>query len=173
MNISNAYIGDVNISQFAPYLYFISYVNSLGSGFLYIGETCEKFGALGRLARHLSYEDSQNRKGATFLTNMQKKCGIDDLRAINNLYFIAVDLREYGTFDGEASKTKRMGLEFLIRAEMQAFSSDDKVIIPYEIVSTARRTRYSDKPECEKIAEEIVMEITKRIVFVTGELRYM
>ncbi|PYG86595.1 hypothetical protein LY28_02936 [Ruminiclostridium sufflavum DSM 19573] len=171
IKVSSAYISDTNISHMAPYLYFISFIDSRNNGYLYVGETCERFGALGRLARHLSYENSQNRNGATFLNNIQKYGCISSFSVVKDLSILAVDLREYGMFDGDANRIKRMGLEFLVRSEMQAFSSDGAVVIPYEVISTAKKNKYSSKLEFEKIAKEIIKEIAEKIVFMTGNIK--
>lgn len=168
MKISHATLGDSNLSHHCPYIYFISYISPSNNGYLYIGETSEQFGALGRLSRHLSYRHHRN--GATFLDRLNRfYCFNDDFDIVKNIDFIAINIEEYGCFEGDEYKTRRTGLEFLVRSEMQAFSSDDLVRIPYEIISTAQENRYSRQIEIIKIANEIVGEIAQRLIFVKGD----
>lgn len=142
---------DVNSSRAAiriPQVYIICIMKP--EPLVYVGQTCQKNGILGRFYQHMS--------GGT-LSEIMKEREINEFDDIN---VMAVDLSEYNIFDDVYSR-KREALEFLIQREMKAEGC--KTAIPFKVISQVFYNSEVGNQKLEKLAKIIVKNIIDRIPF--------
>lgn len=142
---------DINSSKVAirnPQIYIISILKP--EPLVYIGQTCQKNGVLGRFYQHMS--------GGT-LTEIMIQKGIYEF---DDVSVLAIDLSEYNIFDDVYSR-KREALEFLIQREMRVEGC--KTPIPFKVVSRVYYNGEVSNHKIEKLAKRIVKDIIDKIPF--------
>lgn len=142
-----------------PYIYIL-YTTVHENSFLYVGETEERNGAIGRLTGHLNYNPP-----GTFLSKIMEYSTyqVDEVEKIN---MIAFDVSEYQIFSGDINKTKRRALEYVIHFEMLKYSCTDEVTIPYTVISHVQaQERYINDSKIRAISQEIIKEAIEMIPF--------
>lgn len=117
---------------------------------VYIGQTCQKNGVLGRFFQHMS--------GGT-LTKIMWGNGIHEFEDVS---VIAFDLSEYGIFEDVYSR-KREALEFLIQREMKVVGC--KSFIPFKVISKVYYNGEVTNPQIEKYAKQIMKKVIEEIPF--------
>lgn len=142
---------DVNSSKVSvriPQVYIICIEKP--EAFVYVGQTCQKHGVLGRFFQHMS--------GGTLTKIMEKReiCEFDDVSVM------AVDLSEYDMFDDVYSR-KREALEYLIQREMKAEGC--KTSIPFKVISQVFYNAEVRNQDLEKLAKIIVKDVIDKIPF--------
>lgn len=165
---------DCNCSLTEAYLYFI-YIIDEGIGYLYIGETTEKRGAMGRLAYHLQYDNKKNREyseGATFLKRLieDDKAYFNDANEIKDITMICYNLSCFGDFTGKLYKSNREAIEFLVQSEMRERSVDKTLRIPYCIISNVESNSYTNLDDYQKWAREICDDVMIKLPFSENSL---
>lgn len=136
---------DVNSSKVAirkPQIYIICVMKP--EPLVYVGQTCQKNGVLGRFYQHMS--------GGT-LIEIMKENGICEFEDVS---VMAVDLSEYSIFNDVYSR-KREALEYLIQREMKAQGC--KTVIPFRVVSRVYHNSEVTDQEIQKLAQKIVKNI--------------
>lgn len=142
---------DVNSSNVAvrrPQIYIICVMKP--KPLVYVGQTCQKNGVLGRFFQHMS--------GGT-LTEIMHENGIYEFEDIS---VTAVDLSEYEIFADIYSR-KREALEFLIQREMKAAGC--KTAMPFRVISRVYYNGEVSNHTIEKLAKQIVKDIIDEIPF--------
>lgn len=142
---------DINSSKVAdrkPQIYIISIMKP--EPLVYVGQTCQKNGVLGRFYQHMS--------GGT-LTEIMSENGI---REFEDVSVLAIDLSEYSIFDDVYSR-KREALEFLIQREMKVEGC--KTPVPFKVVSRVYHNGEVSNHKIEKLAKRIVKNIIDKIPF--------
>ncbi len=160
---------DCNCSLTEAYLYFI-YIVVDDIGYLYIGETTEKRGAMGRFAYHLQYDNKKNKgysEGATFLKRLieDDKAYFNDTNDIKDITMICYNLSCFGDFTGNLYKSNREAIEFLVQSEMRERSVDKTLRIPYSIISNVENNSYTNLDDYKKWANEICDDVMRILPF--------
>lgn len=154
VSISNPMVGHRR-----PYIYFIYTLQP--EGLLYIGETEDYNGLLGRLAGHMKFNPP-----GTFV----KKCiknYIDYENDLCEINMIGLDLSEFQMFSGGTNKSQRRALEYLLHFEMIQLSSDDSVIIPYEVISHVEaNSHHIQNNKIKDLSIELAKKVMKELPFI-------
>lgn len=159
MKVYNAKVSSPVVANRHPYVYILYTVVS-NDAFLYIGETEDKNGAIGRLTGHLNIDPP-----GTFLAKIMNSSvyGIVDVNEVNMLAF---DVSDYDIFTGDMNRTKRRALEYLVHFEMLKYSCTDEVTIPYTVVSHVQaQPRFILDDTIRKISEDITKQAIQLIPF--------
>ena len=167
MNKSIITASDCNCSLTKAYLYFI-YVIDNDVGYLYIGETSESRGAMGRLAYHLQYDNQYYDKyyeGATFVKRLVEHTYLDRTSLIKNITMICYDLEELDDFTGDLNKKNREALEFLVQEEMRELSADRKGKVPFWIISNVDNNSFTRLVKYQNWAKTICNDILNNTPF--------
>jgi hypothetical protein len=150
---SKLYISDVKIARQKPYVYCICILRP--SAFVYIGQSAEKRGVLGRFIGHVSKDGTLMKK--------TKEAGVVDFEDVT---VVAMDLTDYHIFDGLYSRS-RTALEFLIHSSMKAKGC--KANTPFEVISYVSNCSLIHDENIQRIAKEVTEKICKAIPFFNNQ----
>lgn len=167
MNSSIISVSDCNCSLTKAYLYFI-YIIDDEIGYLYIGETSEARGAMGRLAYHLQYDNQYTDnyyQGSTFVKRLIERTYFDNTQDIMNITMICYDLSEVGDFTGDLYKKNREAVEFLVQDEMRERSVIRKNAVPYLIVSKVENNSFTRMSKYQELAKQICDNVIDKMPF--------
>lgn len=159
MKIYEAMVSSPCIANRHSFIYIL-YTTVHENSFLYVGETEECNGAIGRLSGHLNCDPP-----GTFLSKIieYSTCQVDE---VGKIYVIAFDVSEYQIFSGDINKTKRRALEYVIHFEMLKYSCADEVTIPYTVISHVQaQERYINDSRIRAISQEILKRVIDMIPF--------
>lgn len=138
-------------SERYPYVYILYTVNP--EAFVYVGETEDLNGAIGRLAGHIKLNNP-----GTFIKKFMENSNYD-VSCLKDIHMIAFDISEHEIFTGEINKTRRRALEYLLHFKILGFSCDDSVKIPYTVVSHVQtQERFISDRKINDICNEIFKE---------------
>jgi hypothetical protein len=118
---------------------------------VYIGQSAQKQGVLGRLVQHISV-------GGTLLSRVQKAGVI----AIEDITVIAVDLSKYQIFNGLHS-LNRDALELNINRSMKAMGC--KATVPFEVISYVSNSSRAFDGDIQRIADDVTAFICDEMPF--------
>jgi len=149
MAMSKLYISDTKLSEQKPYIYCICIKNP--TALVYIGQTSQKRGALGRFMQHIRTDGT--------LMKQVKAIGIVD---IADVFVAAKDLTEYNIFEGVYS-IPRNSLELLVQSTMKAKGCSS--VIPFEVISTVANSSQIHDFEIQKIASDVTEMLCSEIPF--------
>lgn len=147
--LNRIYISSTEVASRKPFIYFIAILKPVA--LLYVGQTCQRYGVLGRFFQHLEPDGT--------LRNRAIEAGIDDFE---NISIIAVDLSKHNKF-GNAYNRYRDALEFLLHCEMKAKGCKSK--IPFEVISNVRANIFVNDFELQKLSKEIANEIVDELPY--------
>jgi len=135
-------------SECYPYVYILYTVYP--EAFVYVGETEDLNGAIGRLAGHVKLNNP-----GTFIKKFIENSNYD-LSCLKDIHMIAFDVSEYEIFTGAINKTRRRALEYMLHFKILGFSCDDSVKIPYTVVSHVQtQERFISDKNINAICNEI------------------
>ncbi|MGH7173457.1 MAG: hypothetical protein ACRELG_24510 [Gemmataceae bacterium] len=117
--VLRATVHDASLGQRAPYIYGIL-LSLEEASILYIGQTLSRFGALGRLAQHLS-----DTTGATLRKRIQTLYNITEIEGLS-LDFAAVKLSQRKAFWNDAADY-REAVESLVQHQLLNALCDRKI----------------------------------------------
>jgi hypothetical protein len=147
--MSKIYLSDTIIAKRKPFLYCICIQKP--TAFVYIGQSSQRQGALGRFVQHLDNEGT--------LVKRAREVGVTDFEEIT---VVAVDLTDYYIFNGLYSR-KRDALEFLIHSSMKAKGC--KSVIPFEVISYVSNCSLIHDVNIQRISEDVTQKICDEIPF--------
>ena len=147
--MSKIFISDTNISMRKPFIYCICILKP--TAFVYIGQSAQKRGVLGRFLEHTDNEGT--------LTKKAREAGVMDFKDIT---VVAIDLSDYKDFDGLYSRP-RNALEFLVHTSMKAKGC--KASIPFEVISYVTNSSLIHQDSIQKLAQEITDKICNETPF--------
>lgn len=148
MNLNTIDVNSSNVAICIPQIYIICIMKP--EPLVYVGQTCQKKGVLGRFHQHMS-------DGT--LTTIMKEKGINEFEEIS---VIAIDLSEYSIFN-DVYNRKREALEYIIQREMKAEGC--KTAIPFKVISRVYYNSEVVNQKIEKLAKKIVKNIIHKIPF--------
>ena len=151
---SKLYINNLEISRQKPCIYCICILSP--TALVYIGQSAEKRGVLGRITNHLCSD-------GTLMKRVQD-VGVLDFQNIN---VVAVDLTDYKIFD-DLYSGKRNALEFWVNSRMKAKGC--KSLIPFEVISHVANSSWIHDFKIQEIAEEVTQKICDEIPFFDEKL---
>lgn len=159
MKAYEAMLSSPGIANRHPYIYIL-YTTIQDNSFLYVGETEERNGAIGRLLGHLNHNPP-----GTFLSKIMGY-STNELEDVGKVNVIAFDVSDYKIFSGDINKTKRRALEYVIHFEMLRYSCADEVTIPYTVISHVQaQERYINDSKIRAISQEIFKQAIEMIPF--------
>lgn len=147
--MNNIYISNTEVALRKPFLYFIAIIKPLP--LLYVGQTCQRQGVIGRLTQHLD-DDGTLRKRAI-------DAGIADFETVS--VFI-LDLTSYKEFN-ELHNRKRDALEYLMHCDMKAKGC--KANQPFEVISNVRYNSLTLDFKLQKLSRELVDIVSNHLPF--------
>lgn len=148
-------ISEPGVSEKKPYVYVI--YTTEPEGYVYVGETEDRNGAIGRLAGHIKVYSP-----GTFISRYIEN-SMESVSELKDIKMIAFDIGEYEIFSGDINKTKRRALEYLLHYSLLEYSSSMEVFIPYNVISFVQaQERYINDKNIRMISEKLFME-TKKI----------
>jgi hypothetical protein len=130
------------------------YARAIGA--LYIGQTCNPGGALGRLAQHLSWDTDSN----TFRRRVLKVFNLDEIE-LRDVLMIGVPLPDETRYQGKA-RDYREAVESLVHdhvLDLLTQNDQEKLCL----LSRAYRHPYRKDPEVIAVAKRIGIEICQWI----------
>lgn len=159
MKTYEAMVSSPSIANRHSYIYIL-YTTIKDNSFLYVGETEERNGVVGRLAGHLNIDPP-----GTFLAKITEYSTneIEDVCGVN---VIAFDVSDYQIFSGDVNKTRRRALEYVIHFGMLKYSCTEEVTIPYTVISHVQaQERYINDNKIRAISQEILKKAIEMIPF--------
>lgn len=158
MKAYNISISEPGVSECYPYIYIIYTVEP--EAYVYIGETEDMNGALGRLSGHLKIQ-----KPGTFISKYMENSSLD-VSFLNNIQMIAFDVSEYEIFSGAVNKIRRRALEYLLHFKILGFSCDDSIKIPYTVISHVQtQDRLISDRRIREVCDELFSETLRLIPY--------
>lgn len=158
MKIYNISVSKPGVSECEPYIYIIYTIDP--EAYVYVGETEDLNGALGRLAGHIKIQ-----KPGTFITKFAENSALD-ISVLSDIRMIAFDVSEYQIFSGAVNKTKRRALEYLLHFKILGFSCDDSILMPYTVISHVQaQERYISDVKIKEICDELFNEAFKLLPY--------
>lgn len=159
MKAYEAMVASPCIANRHPYIYIL-YATIQDNSFLYVGETEEHNGVIGRLSGHLNYNPP-----GTFLSKIMEYSTYQ-IEEVGKVNVIAFDVSEYQIFSGDINKTKRRALEYVIHFEMLKYSCADEVTTPYTVISHVQaQERYINDSKIQAISQKILQQAIEMIPF--------
>lgn len=147
--LNNIYLSSTEIVTRKPFIYFIAVVKPYP--LLYVGQTCQRQGVLGRFLQHLD-EKGTFRKRAL-------EAGVTEFEEIE---VVTVDLSNYADL-ANVKNRKRDALEFLIHCEMK--SQGCKTKIPFEVISFVRNNNLTFDFDIQELSKSITTNVIKKLPF--------
>lgn len=147
--LNNIYLSNAKVVTRKPFIYFIAIVKPYP--LLYVGQTSQRQGVLGRLLQHLDEE-------GTFRKRVLE-AGVVEIEEIE---VVTVDLSKYSDFANIYNR-KQDALEFLIHCEMK--SQGCKTKIPFEVISFVRNNNLVFDFDIQELSKIITYEVVKRLPF--------
>ena len=137
---------DIGNSFWGPPSSYIYLLYSKKYNIIYVGQTCEQNGALGRLCGHLA-------NNGTFRSKVYETgYNIDE---ISDLSLCVYRLPNVAYFSS-AERTYREGVEFLVQKRLRDISGE---LSPYlKVVSWVKYNDSASLPEIKKVAKSVIEE---------------
>lgn len=144
----SAYVSSTAIAETAGYIYIIfsAGVNKA----LYIGQTRQQLGALGRFSQHISLANSN-----TFIQRVCAVKGFDSVK-LEDVNFFAYRLPDIQCFHGK-SRDYREAVEYLVQSEVLNLVCENKIAIP--VVSRVVSNPYKRELFVQRASKEIINEL--------------
>jgi len=147
--LNNIFVSNTTVADRKPFIYFIAILSPVP--LLYVGQTCQRQGVLGRLLQHLDTNGTLRVRAI--------EAGIDEFQ---NVEIITLDLSDYLMF-GDIHNRHREALEYLLHCEMKAQGC--KTRIPFEVISYVRANRLTYDFDLQRMAKELVHEVVYKLPF--------
>ena len=151
--MSKLYVSDIEIARQKPYIYCICILRPVA--LVYIGQSGQKRGVLGRFLGHVDNDGT--------LIKKLREVGVS---SFSDIAVVAMDLTEYKIFNDLYSMS-REALEFLINSAMKAKGCKAK--IPFEVISYVANRSLVHDFKIQEIAEEVTQKICDEIPFFSSD----